>query len=127
MDNNNFFSTDRLVEFGLGMAMAQQMVNIMNQTMQNMYIPGTMNPMQALNSSQLPPPDVHTLPQIYYAIIKGIQIGPLSETETIKLISSKQIIKDTYVWTPGLRDWQTVENTPEVLKLVLLVPPVFQP
>ena len=33
MDNNSFFSVDRLVEFGLGMAMAQQMVGMMNQTM----------------------------------------------------------------------------------------------
>ena len=33
MDNNDFFSLDRLLEFGLGMGMAQQMINTMNQSM----------------------------------------------------------------------------------------------
>ena len=30
MDDNHFFSIDRLVEFGLGMGMAQQMIRVMN-------------------------------------------------------------------------------------------------
>ncbi len=41
MNDNNFFSVDRLVEFGMGMAMAQQMVNMMNQSMKQMYVPGS--------------------------------------------------------------------------------------
>lgn len=124
MENNSFFSIDRLVEFGMSMAMAQQMVQMMNQTMQNMYIPGTMNPMQQAQppqSASVPQP----LPLIYYAIIDNNSVGPLSETEVLKLIASKQITKDTYVWKPGMSEWQTVERTPEVLKLVLLVPPEF--
>lgn len=124
MDNNNFFSIDRLIEFGMSMAVAQQMVQTMNQTMQNMYIPGTMNPMTQAQSPQaatMPQP----LPQVFYAIIGGNSVGPLSETEVMKLISSKQITKDTYIWKPGMSEWQTVENTPEVLKLVLLAPPAF--
>lgn len=124
MDNNNFFSIDRLIEFGMSMAVAQQMVQTMNQTMQSMYIPGTMNPMtQAQHSQAAPMPQ--PLPQVFYVIINGNSVGPLSETEIIKLISSKQITKDTYVWKPGMSEWQTVENTPEVLKLVLLAPPAF--
>ena len=46
MDDNSFYSIDRLVEFGMGMAVAQQMTQSMNQTMKNMYVPGAMNPMQ---------------------------------------------------------------------------------
>ncbi len=126
MDNNYFFSIDRLVEFGMSMAVAQQMVNMMNQSMQNMYIPGTMNPIPQPQPSQkaaLPQP----LPDIFYVIIDGNSVGPLSETEIMKLIASKQITKDTYVWKPGMTKWETIEHSPEVLKLVLLAPPAFQP
>ena len=45
MNDNNFFSVDRLVEFGMGMAMAQQMVNMMNKSMQQMYVPGSIQSM----------------------------------------------------------------------------------
>ena len=47
MDNDSFFSIDRLVEFGMGMAMAQQMVGMMNQTMRQMYVPGSIQTMPA--------------------------------------------------------------------------------
>ena len=124
MDNNNFFSIDRLIEFGMSMAVAQQMVQTMNQTMQSMYIPGTMNPMTQAQLSQAAPMP-QPLPQVFYVVINGNSVGPLSETEVMKIISSKQITKDTYVWKPGMSEWQTVENTPEVLKLVLLAPPAF--
>lgn len=41
MDNDSFFSIDRLVEFCMGMAMAQQMVGMMNHTMRQMYVSGS--------------------------------------------------------------------------------------
>ena len=47
MDNNSFFSIDRLVEFGLGMTMATQMVEMMNKSMKQMYIPGSIDSIQA--------------------------------------------------------------------------------
>jgi hypothetical protein len=46
MDDSSFFSMDRLVEFGMGMTVAQQMVKTMNQSMTNMHVPGAMNPME---------------------------------------------------------------------------------
>ena len=41
MTEDSFFSIDRLVEFGMGLTMAQQMIKMMNESMQNMYIPVT--------------------------------------------------------------------------------------
>ena len=38
-NNNNFFSMDRLVEFGMGMAMSQQIVKSMNDMMSQMSVP----------------------------------------------------------------------------------------
>ena len=42
MDQSNFFSINNLVEFGMGMAIAQQMVQTMNHTIGNMNVPGSM-------------------------------------------------------------------------------------
>lgn len=110
---NSFFSIDRLIEFGMGIAVAQQMVRMMNETMQNMYVPGTMNPMQPSPSN------------IYYVILDGQQSGPYSEGELSRLIGQKKITKDTYIWKPGMTDWQTAERLPDVLRLVALTPVPF--
>jgi len=114
MGNNNFFSIERLVEFGMGMAVAQQMVNTMNDAMTKMHIPGSMNPMQQ-------PPQ-----QFYYAMIDGKQAGPFSEQELSRLIAEKKVTKESYIWKPGLPKWEIAERLPEILKLVALTPPEFK-
>jgi hypothetical protein len=114
MDEGNFFSIDRLVEFGMGLAVAQQMVKSMNESMTNMHIPGAMNPMEK------PQKD------FFYAMIEGNKAGPFSEQELTRLIAEKKISKETYLWMPGLPNWKMAEQIPEVLKLVALSPPPFQ-
>ena len=114
MNEDSFFSINRLVEFGLGIAVAQQMVNTMNSAMNNMIVPGSSNPMQ--------PP----VQQFYYAIIEGNQVGPFSESELARLITEKKVFKETYIWKPGLSKWEIAEKMPEILKLVALAPPPFQ-
>ena len=112
-DERSFFSMDRLIEFGLGMGVAQQMVKTMNLTMQNMYIPGAGNPMQTPQKPEI----------IYFAMIDGKQAGPFSECEIARLINDKKVSKETYVWHTGLSEWKTAENIPAVLRLVALAPP----
>lgn len=111
MDNNSFFSIDRLVEFGLGMGMAQQMVGMMNRYMQQMYV---------LGSIQSMPESMH---QIYYVAIEGQQVGPLNESELSRFIEQKQVNKDSLAWMPGMATWQPVEQIPAILKIVALTPP----
>ena len=111
MDNNSFFSIDRLVEFGMGMAMAQQMVNVMNQSMKQMYVPGSIQSM--------PNPQVST----FYVEIDGQPVGPLSESDFSRLVSEKRITKDSLAWMPGMIGWQTIEKIPAILRIVALVPP----
>ncbi|MDR2596800.1 MAG: DUF4339 domain-containing protein [Treponema sp.] len=118
MGEVNFYSIDRLVEFGMSMAIAQQMVKSMNEIMANMHIPGAMN---SLNN--VPP----HMEQLYYVIIDGKQAGPFSETELARLIIEKKVVKETYIWMPGMKNWQLAENTPSVLRLVALAPPEFKP
>ena len=115
MDDESFFSINRLVEFGMGVAIAQQMVRTMNESINTMQIPGSMNPMQ------------NTVQQFYYVIIEGKQAGPFSESELSRLISEKKVSKETFVWKPGMSNWEIAENVPMILKLVALSPPPFDP
>ena len=108
MDDNSFFSMDRLVEFGLGMGIAQQMIKSMNEAMSNMHVPGAMNPMGQSKQS------------LFYAVVEGGQVGPLSESELSRFISEKKVAKETHVWMPGMTNWELAENVPEVLKLSLI-------
>ncbi len=114
MNDDSFFSTNRLVEFGMSIAIAQQMVKTMNSAMTTMHVPGSMNPMQT------------AAPQFYYAMIDGNQAGPFSEQELSRLIAEKKIVKETYIWKPGLPKWEIAEKLPEILKLVALAPPPFK-
>jgi hypothetical protein len=63
--------------------------------------------------------------EFFYAIIDGKQSGPYSEQELSRLITDKKIVKETYIWKPGMVKWDIAENIPEVLKLVALSPPPF--
>ncbi|MDO4956337.1 MAG: DUF4339 domain-containing protein [Bacteroidales bacterium] len=112
MDNQNFYSIDRLVEFGMGMAMAQQMVKMMNETMQTMYVPGS--------PQTIPAPQ--PLSNIHVAI-DGKDVGPLTEQEFASLVTQKKISKESLVWTPGMLSWKPLQEVPSILKIVALAPP----
>ena len=137
-DDRSFFSIDRLVKFGMTTAVAEQMVNSMNHTIRNMQIPGAGNPMippqqpylhpaaqteAEKNQANPVPPEFNPPDLVYYAMIDGKQAGPYSETELARLINDRKLSKDTYIWYPGLGDWNTAENIPMILRLVALVPP----
>ena len=115
MDESSFYSIDRLVEFGLTLGVATQMANSMNASLKAMQVPGARNPMQpnALAGDQ----------PLFYAVLDGKSVGPLATSELSRLIAEKRVTKETYVWKPGMTDWQLAENVPEVLKLVALTPP----
>jgi len=80
MDENSFYSINNLVEFGMGMAIAQQMVKTMNQSIDNMKVPGSFSTVQSQP------------PSLYYAVVDGNQMGPLSEQEVSTLIAKKKIV-----------------------------------
>lgn len=114
MDNDDFFSLDRLVEFGMGISIAQQMIKSMNESMHKMHTPGAMNTMEKPQQ------------KFFYAMIDGSQSGPFSEQELARLIIEKKVVKETYVWMPKLEHWKMADKIPEVLRLVALSPPPFK-
>lgn len=111
MNNESFYSIDRLVEFGMGMAMAQQMVKVMNETMRQMYVPGNIQTMPVAQ------------PVTFYVAINGQQIGPISEIEFTQLVIKKQVTKDTLAWIPGMLTWKPIEQIPAILKVIAVAPP----
>jgi hypothetical protein len=99
----------------MSMAIAQQMVGSMNKIMAETVVP----------NSAIPPQQKAAPGRVYYAVFEGRQAGPFSETEIARLIGDKKITKETLVWHPGITEWKTAENIPEILRLVALTPPAI--
>ena len=108
MNDDRFYSIDRLVEFGMSMAVAQQMMQTMNHAMQNFR---TQDFQSALQPSA---------PVAYYAMVDSKPAGPFTEQELSVLVKDNKIDKKTFVWKAGLPGWMMAEQMPEVLKLILL-------
>ena len=78
--STDMFSIDKLVDFGMGMAVAQQMVKTMNYAIDNMHIPNV----GAANHPQMPSSS-------YYVAIDGQTAGPFPDGELMQLINQKKI------------------------------------
>lgn len=116
MDESNFFSLDKLVEFGLGMGIATQMANSMNQSLANMRTPGADYAMRSSEGAAM-----------YYVVLDDKAAGPFSDVELSRLIGAGKVSRNTLVWKPGMQQWQPAENVSEVLRLVALTPPPIPP
>lgn len=105
MNEDSFFSINRLVEFGIGVNIASQMVKMMNESIQQMSVPGADN-------------DVKRQYTIYYAVLDGCIGGPFSPSELAKMVSVNKITASTYIWKPGMVSWKLASEIPEVLSVV---------
>jgi hypothetical protein len=103
--DNKFSTLEGLMEFGMSMAIAQQMISTMNHCISNMAVPGV-----ALNK---PVPSIN-----YYAVINDQQVGPLSEDELKNRIATGSITEQTLIWYSGLSGWTMVQNIPAINKFL---------
>lgn len=113
MNSDFFYSLDKLVEFGLGTAVATQMIQSMNASINNMRMPGVDNMMYPNTGS------------VYYVAKDGVPEGPFSLTEIVRMISRGEVVRESYIWKPGMREWTLVEKQNEIMGLVALIPPSF--
>lgn len=111
----DFSSIDRLMEIGMSMGLAQQMVNTMNQTMNSMQVAGV----NAGSTGRLSPVDEPAACQ-WFAAIGGHLAGPLSDNEIHGLIEKDLLVSDTLLWCPGMKAWQMAQDIPEINKRLLL-------
>lgn len=111
-DDNSFNSIERLIELGMSMAVAQQMMQTMNHAMQNITTPQFKN-------VNVP------LPQIthFYALVNDIPQGPFTEQEFRGHILANRVNQETLVWLYGMPGWMQAQQVPEVAKLFVLIPP----
>lgn len=122
---NDLSTIDKLVEFGLGTALATQMIQTMNQAMPQMRVAGvntavnmpTPSPVGAAVEPSTPKAEDTV---VYYAAVNGSQAGPLTVDELTRLIDRDVIDGETLMWRAGLSGWMLAKNIPEVYKLILL-------
>lgn len=106
-NHDSFFSIDNLVEFGLGMAVARQMVNTFNQN-----LAATMSPAD------------YSILNVHVSI-NNHDVGPLSEDEIRLLCRQQKICSQTLAWMPGMSIWKPIEEIPEILKIIALTSPIY--
>lgn len=126
MSEPSFYSIDRLVEFGLSLGVATQMAQSMNTALREMSVPGAGKSLETIRvptNGTIAPGQPVGAQSVYYVVLDGKATGPLPVSELTRLIAEKRVTKVTYVWIPGMSDWQLAESVPEVLQLVALVPP----
>jgi hypothetical protein len=110
--DNSFNSLEKLMEFGMSMAVAQQMMQTMNHAMTNMQTP------QFQNLSMQMPKTNH-----FYALVNDIPQGPFTEQELSSHILAARVTEETLIWFDGLPGWMNAHQIAEVSKLFLLKPP----
>ena len=108
---DNFYSINKMIELGMSLALSQQMVKIINDSINTVKTQGTIQNFISLNAYQ------------FYVVINGNQHGPISVQDILKLIQEKKIDKQTLVWKPGMQSWEAIEKVPEVMNLFSMIPP----
>lgn len=106
--SNDFSSLDRLMELGLSMAVAQQMIGTMNHAIKNAQAPGAGAPMNK--------PE----PVKYFVVVDSAQAGPFSGGEMEDLVKKGRLTPQTLIWKAGMPSWKYAEEVSEINKLFLL-------
>jgi len=111
-NDNNFNSIEKMMEFGMSMAVAQQMMQTMNHAMSNIQTPQFKN-------ANMPVP----APKQFFALVNDIPQGPCTESELTNHIVAGRVQKTTMVWLQGMPSWMPAEQVMDVNKLFGLIPP----
>lgn len=113
---NDFSSLDKLVEFGLGVGVATQMMNTMNKVIAQTAVPGVgINPGVTAANNPMTKNE-----KSYYVLVNENIAGPFTDSEMTVLIIKGILNKDTFVWETSSPSWNKAESIPEVNKLILL-------
>ena len=109
---------------GVGLAMAQQ---VMAQQAAmggggGAILPGMMPPGAA---GAVPPPLPGQAAAVWHIAQDGRSVGPLGVQQLGELIAQGGLTRETLVWRPGLAQWQSAGQTPELA--ALFGPPPLDP
>ena len=71
-----------------------------------------------------PPPPPGTTPDVsFHVSVNGCQYGPYDLKTMSQMAANRQITPDTYVWRPGMAQWQQAAQCPELSGLFTTPPP----
>lgn len=93
---------DKVIEFGMGMAVMQQ-------------VPQMMNAANTAACQPTPPP----IPKetVYFLAINGKQYGPFTVEQLRAFVPTGQITAETLVWCQGMSAWQRAASVAELAPL----------
>jgi len=94
-----FNSIDKLVEFGIGMSMAQQMMTVMNQSMSQMQTPQFKNTNVPIIKDKQ-----------YHVILNNIPQGPLTKQEVVNHLANGNLNEENLIWFDGLSGWMKIKD-----------------
>ncbi|MCT4554127.1 MAG: SPFH domain-containing protein [Pelagimonas sp.] len=101
---------------GMGMNMAQQMA----QSGPWGAMPQTQAAPQAAPMAPPPPPPVE---HVWHLAVNGQTSGPFSKADLGRMAQSKELTRDTHVWTPGQDGWKKAGEVQELAQLFTILPP----
>ena len=108
-----------MMGMAMGGAMGGQMANMLNNVGQIQQ--------QAIQSQQLVPPPPMPQTEQYLLYVNGQNFGPYSIQQLQQMVQNGQLTRETYVWKPGMANWNTAGNVVEFLfnSVQPPVPPVM--
>lgn len=90
---------DKVVEFGMGMAVMQQVPQMMNA---------------ATTAANQPAPPPIPKATAYFLAIGGKQYGPFTVEQLRPFVPTSQITKETLVWCQGMSAWEPAASRPDI-------------
>ncbi|MGB7417046.1 MAG: SPFH domain-containing protein [Thermosynechococcaceae cyanobacterium] len=100
------------LDFGVGIAMGQQMMNAFSNAPQPAPAPAAAAP------AAMAPPPPPVVPQWYFSR-EGQNFGPFS----LEQLFQNAIAADTFVWKAGMENWLPAREVPDVLAQMTQQPP----
>lgn len=100
MSDSSMF--DKVVEFGMGMAICQQIPQMMNS---------------ANSSANQPAPPPIPKATAYFLAIGGKQYGPYTIEQLRPFVPTGQINAQTLVWCQGMGAWEPASARPDLAPL----------
>lgn len=65
-----------------------------------------------------PPPSALRVAETWYALRKGVRIGPFDREGLLRQLQEGQVLPSSFVWRPTMASWQRLEGVPELADLL---------
>lgn len=105
---------ERMLELGMSMSVANQMMQTMNNCMNQTQVPTVQNMMPSMPGKQT------NQDHEFYIVVDNNVAGPFKSNELTVLVKSGRLNAETMVWTKGMSNWAPAQTIPEINKVLML-------